>query len=255
MTRVLWQGCIIALLTLVTQIGGLAWLASLGLARSKSTVTLLAIFLALYTALWASARAIASAFGRTAIPCTDQGPKRAVALSPIFCALNRTYVSPELANQLNALAGHMSARFPGTRTYVLDAGFPFFDGFPLMPHLSHDDGQKADLSFWYEGNSPRSPIGYGAFEEPRSGDPQPCKDVTGLTLRWNLTWLQPLMRQATLDETRTAEGLRWLATNLPAGSKVFVEPHLTKRLSINGEKIRFQGCRAARHDDHIHVQL
>jgi murein endopeptidase len=37
--------------------------------------------------------------------------------------------------------------------------------------------------------------------------------------------------------------------------KIFIEPHLQLRLHITSNKIRFHGCRAVRHDDHIHVQL
>ena len=50
-------------------------------------------------------------------------------------------------------------------------------------------------------------------------------------------------------------GLGWLAANLPDIGKDFIEPHLAKRLGATTSKIRFQGCKAARHDDHIHVQL
>ena len=36
---------------------------------------------------------------------------------------------------------------------------------------------------------------------------------------------------------------------------LLLEPHLKTRLKLEKyDKIRFQGCRAARHDDHIHVQ-
>ena len=38
-------------------------------------------------------------------------------------------------------------------------------------------------------------------------------------------------------------------------NKVFIEPHLKKRLKLNHSKIRFQGCKAVRHDDHIHFQI
>jgi hypothetical protein len=38
-------------------------------------------------------------------------------------------------------------------------------------------------------------------------------------------------------------------------SKVFIEPHLKNRLNLNHSKIRFHGCRAVRHDDHIHFQI
>ena len=40
------------------------------------------------------------------------------------------------------------------------------------------------------------------------------------------------------------------------GGKILLEPHLAHRLGVEGRpNIRFQGCRAARHDDHIHVQI
>ncbi len=251
--RVLWHGTLVVLLTVLTLIGGLAWLIALVLTRR--TRTLLLVFLITYTALWAGTRIAAPTMGRVAIPCIDNGPTRAKGLSPLYCAMNRTYVTPELAGLLDALAEHMHGQFPGTRTRVLDAGFPFPAGVPLLPHLSHDDGRKVDLAFWYEGGKWRSPIGYWAFEDPGPDDPDLCSDIDGLTLRWNMTALQPMIRDLALDETRTAEALRWLAANLPATGKVFIEPHLADRLGATGEKIRFQGCRAARHDDHIHVQL
>lgn len=249
--RWLGHGLIIALLTVVTQIGGIAWLVAALLSRRPGT--LLLIFLVAYTALWSGARYLAPTINRIAVPCIDLGPTRARAHSPLYCALNRTYVTPELARHLDALAVHMHDRFPGTRTRVLDASFPFFN-LPLLPHLSHDDGEKADLAFWYEGAATRSPIGYWAFEAPRPDDPQPCADNAG-PLRWNMTALQPLMRDLALDDARTAEALRWLAANLPPGGKIFIEPHLVRRLGVTSDKIRFQGCRAARHDDHIHLQL
>ena len=42
----------------------------------------------------------------------------------------------------------------------------------------------------------------------------------------------------------------------PQIKKIFLEPHLKQRLGLQKEKkIRFHGCRAVRHDDHIHIQL
>jgi len=57
---------------------------------------------------------------------------------------------------------------------VLDANFPFFDGFPILPHLSHNDGNKIDIAFYYGDPSigqylrgkAKSPIGYWGFERP-----------------------------------------------------------------------------------------
>jgi hypothetical protein len=37
--------------------------------------------------------------------------------------------------------------------------------------------------------------------------------------------------------------------------KILLEPHLRDRLGLTSSKIRFQGCNAARHDDHLHLQL
>jgi hypothetical protein len=138
---------------------------------------------------------------------------------------------------------------------VLDANFPFLDGFPLLPHLSHDDGEKADLAFYYAGETgylkgaTRSPIGYFAFEQ----GPTNCSK-TWPTLRWDFEALQPLWHDYGIDEDRNRSVLEVLVEDDRVG-KVFVEPHLVERLGAAHPKIRFQGCRAARHDDHIHFQL
>jgi hypothetical protein len=36
---------------------------------------------------------------------------------------------------------------------------------------------------------------------------------------------------------------------------MIVQPHLKSRLKLKSTKIRFHGCKAVRHDDHIHIQL
>lgn len=48
--------------------------------------------------------------------------------------------------------------------------------------------------------------------------------------------------------------LNWLAAD-PRVGRIFVEPHLRESLGLASEKFGFQGCRAARHDDHVHFQL
>ncbi len=162
---------------------------------------------------------------------------------------------PELMEVLKDYAAKMESTFPGTKTLVLDANFPFVSGFPMFPHLSHDDGRKVDLAYYYErdhGYLPgvtRSPIGYFAFEE----GPTECPD-NAITLRWDLAWLQKLWPDYQLEQTRMRAALQWLSEDDRVG-KVFIEPHLKLGLGVEGEKIRFQGCRAARHDDHIHIQL
>jgi murein endopeptidase len=73
-------------------------------------------------------------------------------------------------------------------------------------------------------------------------------------LRWDLAWAQPLWRPLQVEHARLGAMLRWLADD-PRVGRMFLEPHLEARLGVSSTKIRFQGCRAARHDDHLHVEL
>ncbi|UWQ80060.1 hypothetical protein K3725_03360 [Leisingera sp. S132] len=234
-------------LTLLTQLGGIAWLVALLFRRR------LAAFLILYSGLSLSAIWAAPHFGRVALGCWQEGPLQ--MQSWLYCASNRNFVTPELAKALQETAASVATAYPGTVTQVLDANFPFLDGFPLLPHLSHRDGRKADLAFYYSGASgyvptaTRSPIGYFAFEHGVSDCP-----AAWLSLRWDLQALQPLWQDLRVDADRTRHLLRALAADGRIG-KVFLEPHLQERFAVSSGKLRFQGCRAARHDDHIHVQL
>ncbi len=237
---------LILLLTALTQIGGLAWLAALVFRRR-----LLAFTLA-YAALWGAAYVTAPLFGREPLPCFGT-PLR--SQSVLYCVLNRHYVAPDLRLLAEDLARDMDARFPGTVTLTLDGGFPF-GRLPLLPHLSHRDGRKLDLAFWYEDpggtylpGKTRSPVGYFAFEQ----GPTDCPAASP-TLRWDLEWLQPLFPDRRLDEARTRAALEILIAD-PRVFRMFVEPHLVRRLGLASPKLRFQGCRAARHDDHIHIEL
>lgn len=183
MIRILFNSSIVVLLTLLTQVGGLVWIFALFFKR-KMFAFALAYALTTTSAVW-----VAPYFGRVAISCFDRGPLE--VQSWMYCALNRNYVSPELADVLKDTAQTVNARFPGTKTLLLDANFPFFDGFPLLPHLSHDDGVKADLAFFYRNEegylsgATRSPIGYFAFEDGSSN----CAN-SWPTMRWNLRSLQ-----------------------------------------------------------------
>lgn len=237
----------IIFLTLLTQLGGIAWAIS-RIFKRKLTAFVLA-----YVTLSAAAVFIAPHFGRVPLECYGSSPMQVQNL--LYCALNRNYVTPELKIVTENLAEHMEASYPGTVTLVLDANFPFIDGFSLLPHLSHKDGRKVDIAFWYQKagqylrGQTRSPIGYFAFEN----GPTDCPE-TWLTLRWNFAFLQPFWRSVELDAERTKAALSWLARD-PRVEKVFIEPHLRERLGETNPKIRFQGCRAARHDDHIHFQI
>lgn len=234
-------------LTLLTHLGGFALLVALAFNRR------VLVFVVAYTAISASALFIAPMFGRVPLPCRGDGTLQMQSYA--FCALSRQYVVPELHDVLVTFATEMGQDFEGTKTRVLDANFPFLSGFPLLPHLSHHDGRKVDLAFYYEQDGrylpgvARSPLGYFAFEQGVST----CPEVA-LTLRWDLDWLQPWWPDYRPDPQRMQVALTRLANDARV-AKVFIEPHLQRRFGVQSDKIRFQGCRAARHDDHIHIQL
>jgi hypothetical protein len=257
-------------LTALTQIGGLVLLLGLAISRALSmrrasawlrrTAVMLAM-VASYGAMTAFlVPPLAKARGRVHLPCgTSDGA--VVAATWLTCALNRGYVRPEALALLTVLGDEVGRRFPGSRLTTLEANFPFIDGFPLPPHLSHRDGRKVDLAYFYRsvgGNvavargSP-SWLGYFIYEQPAPDSPQPCAG-RWTPLRWNFDWLQPQPPTWRLDDERTAWMLTWLKDNAQV-SRIFIEPHLAQRLNVAGGKIRFQGCHAARHDDHIHIEL
>ncbi len=266
---------VVILLTLVTQIGGLVlWLAwpLLQWTRARlggrsgpaSLAAALAVFLLLYALVGTFVvPPMAAALGRERLPCFASEERPLQAVSPLFCLTNRNYARPAVFRILFDLSDAMARAAPGTVTAYLDAGFPFLDGFLMLPHLSHRHGSDVDLAFFYLQGDAATPspaggswsIGYWAYVPPRTGDPQPCAART-IDLRWDLDWLQPAFSGLRLDERRTAAMLRWLSDN--AGRygirKVLLEPHLQRRMATDARLVRFQGCRAARHDDHLHVR-
>lgn len=262
---------VVVVLTLLTQIGGLVLVAAtlivlaLRTPRRHRWLATIALFVALYAiASLTLVPAMATASGRVALPC-DLAPDASVsALSFLTCALNRHYATPSVASLLDTMAGDLVRSLPNTRVRYLDAGFPFGWGMPMLPHLSHGDGRKVDLAFFYNrpdgvyvpGMTP-SPIGYWGFEQPRPGDSQPCADARGLTLRWDMAWLQPLWPDLALDEQRNIAMLAWLTGpgREHGVTKILLEPHLVERLGVSDPMIRFQGCAAARHDDHLHIDV
>jgi hypothetical protein len=206
---------------------------------------------------------LAKPFGRVPLPL-----KETSHLQPLniwTCILNRNYVRPELKQTAFEVAKQMNDKFPGTRINYLDANFPFINKFPLIPHLSHNDGKKLDLSFCYRYANTNEPtnecpsfIGYGICEEPRPNEkntPYFC-DEKGF---WQYSFLSKVISQDnkkdfTFDSDKTKELVNLFAKKTTIG-KIFIEPHLKTRLNLTSDKIRFHGCQAVRHDDHIHVQL
>jgi hypothetical protein len=202
-------------------------------------------------------------FGREPLPISSSGNLR--PLTSLTYLLNRHYVKSELKIIVLSVADNMANDDRGSSVQYLDANFPFFDSFPLNPHLSHNDSKKLDLAFYYidkrtgkKTNTCPSPIGYGICEEPGAGETSTSAycEKRGY---WQYSFLQKVVPQRgkeyyLFDESRTRKLLN-LLTAQPGLEKLFIEPHLKERMGLKSNKIRFHGCQAVRHDDHIHVQL
>ncbi|WP_434998159.1 hypothetical protein ACRZ5S_04730 [Vibrio scophthalmi] len=263
--NIILNGVIVVFFAILTQVGALTYLLStlvskLFKIKSFSYKVLLNIALyALFT--FALVPIIAPIFGRVAITNT-------AVLKPwnywVTVGLNRNYVVPELEQVLQKLSKDMMPQSPSVILYYLDAGFPFFDKYPLLPHLSHHDGKKVDLSYLYQDekgnftNLKPSISGYGVFESSNENEYNTakfCKDNgyfqydypkfltlgrTDSKLTFSNLWNKKLMHSILAND---------------AVIKVFIEPHLVKRLGLIDNRIRFHGCGAVRHDDHIHIQI
>ena len=260
----------VVLLTLATQIGGLVLCLVVAaatrvrrrLARSGALVRFAAapaIFIAAYGAASLALMPVAGMAGRVPLPCLFAGDSAYKALTVWTCLLNRHYTTPAARNALESAARRLSTELPGRRVAYLDAGFPLFDWFPMLPHLSHRDGRKVDVALLFvdpvtgrpaPGRTP-SPIGYWGYVQPPRGAVLPCAGRPS-ALRWDLDWLQPLLPALRLDEAGTAAFLKDLSAS-PSVARILVEPHIASRLGIEHPRLRFQGCAAARHDDHIHI--
>jgi hypothetical protein len=261
------------LLTVVTQVGGIVLLISLVFfplidkrlhARWTRVIAKTFSFVTLYlTVVLVAVPFIAPMFGRVPLPVFQNRNLKPANIWP--CLLNRHYVKPQLRHITYQAAEAMSLKYPGATVNYLDANFPFIDKFPLLPHLSHNDGKKLDISFQYNDthtgqitNKVPSFIGYGICEEPKAGEenkPDDC-DQKGY---WQYNMLRNIVSQSskdqfTFDNRRTKDLVTHFAAHIQLG-KIFIEPHLKTRLALTSSKIRFHGCQAVRHDDHIHVQL
>ncbi|PRY93732.1 hypothetical protein BCF33_2616 [Hasllibacter halocynthiae] len=228
------------LLTLLSQVGGLAWLMALPFRRRWLA------FPAAYAVLSFAAWAAAPQFGRVALPCMGETLRPA---APAYCVLNRRYVAPEMRRAAEALATSLAIRFPGTVTETLDGGFPL--PMPMLPHRSHEDGRELDLALWWRdedgyapGLSP-SPIGYLSHAGGAAGCPPALTD---------LRWLQRLLPEREPDFDRLAAALRFLQADGRIG-RVLLDPRLAAAAGAAGGKVGSPGCRAARHDDHLSLRL
>jgi len=247
----------IIVLSLLTQIGGLIWILSL-LVSTKFKTKNRIVFPILYLT-----------FNLIIIPPTaklfrrEQLPVFSDHLKPrnwVYPLLFRNYVDPKLHAVLIKSSNNLSKK--NISLTYLDANFPFINGFPLLPHLSHNDGKKIDLSFMYlnanslaTDNKP-SLSGYGVYamsENNRSSKPCITRGYWQYDFPKYLTF--GIINNLKLDKKNTAEIIKELLDNSEI-EKIFIEPHLKHSLGFNHQnKIRYHGCQAVRHDDHIHLQI
>lgn len=251
------------LLTIFTQVGGVVYLITLivspkiKLFKNSKVKTALLFCMMYLGSTFFIVPYIAPKFGREPVK-HSQNLKAATYLTKI---LNRNYVVPELNIMLKKAATQLKET--GIKISYLDANFPFINGFPLWPHFSHNDGKKIDLSFVYEDekgitNKTKSTTGYGVFEQPFHNEVNQAKICKS---QGNIFY--DLAKYLTLGKKNnhlkfSNKGNQLLLAALvkqPKTSKIFIEPHLKQRLKLSNKKIRFQGCKAARHDDHIHLQI
>lgn len=196
---------------------------------------------------------IAKVFGREQLPVLDDNLKPRNWVYPL---LFRNYVNPDLKKLLLKASNETNL----TITY-LDANFPFVNGFPLLPHLSHNDGKKIDLSFYYldenRNSTTKKPSisGYGAFVSDSNQTSETCLGNGYWQYNYPKYLTFGTINDLEFDKTKTRRLLAVLLSQSRT-EKIFIEPYLKNSLGLNNEeKIRFHGCRAVRHDDHIHFQI
>ena len=235
-------------LTILTQVGGIVFLLSFFVHKLierkfnqsfKRTIAKLLSFLLLYLLfVFVIAPIIAKPLGRVPLPMLETNHVRpANVLTFFFC---RNYVRPALRETVFEVANKMNVNYPGTVINYLDASFPFINKFPLPPHLSHNDGKKLDLSFFYKDsktNVPRndvpSPIGYGICEGPKMNEenmPMYC-DRQGA---WQYNLLTKIIDQSNaIGFAFDAERTKVMVNNFglqTAIARMYIEPHLKSRL-------------------------
>jgi len=250
------------ILTVLTQIGGIIYLVSLTFSHKWKTRLKhknLVVFTGLYlVATLLIVPFIAPFFGRERVHHTS-------LISPtnyLTVLLNRNYVQP----RLNELLKQTETRLEGTniKIHYLDANFPFINQFPLLPHLSHNDGKKIDLSLDYESadgkisNKQKSISGYGVFANPLSKE---HNQITTCLKSGHSQYdyskyltLGSINKNLIFSKKGTKKLIKSLLKNKDLG-KIFIEPHLKNRMNLTSNRIRYHGCQSVRHDDHIHVQL
>jgi len=285
--KILLHSLAILLLTVLTQVGGIVWLLYLIIANRTriffmgkkiaqhpfvgSRIGRVALhflgFFALYAAFtFLVVPPLAKVSGRVPLALNSTEDFSVKPNNRLFCLANRHYVTPKMYETLEDIATDLKTTNPDFQIVYLDANFPFFDGFPLLPHLSHNDGRKLDIAFIYKNLKTNqvtfgksiSNLGYGICELPKKGE----RDQAAACAKqgfWQYSILQKInlhkKRKTRLHEPHTKQLIRKIIRHKNV-KKIFLEPHLKTRLGLKNEsKIRFHGCHAVRHDDHIHIEI
>jgi len=246
----------IVFLTITTQVGGLIWIFSILIAsklKKKKQIVFPLVYLIFNLLI---VPPIASFFGREKLPVfSDSIKSHNIAYSLLF----RNYVSKKLKTVL--INSSQSLVKEDIIITYLDANFPFINGFPLLPHRSHNDGNKIDISFMYktnEGVSTRkkpSLSGYGKYVKDENYTSNNCLKKGYWQYDFSKYLTFGIINDLTFDNSKTKKIITTFLSQKNI-DKIFIEPYLKENLGLtNYSKIRFHGCKAVRHDDHIHLQI
>lgn len=263
-------------LTLLTQIGGIVYLLCLPIfkffkRRIGRPILHILLNISIFCMVYALTTFIivpplAEKYGRVPMPYDEMNPHLR-QLNRWTVILNRHYVVPQLRTVTEGVAQKLATADTSLVVTYLDCNFPFWLGYPLKPHLSHDDGRKIDLSFFYLDAETQKPtaerpswIGYGVCEEPRGGEENRaefCAEKGGWQYSFMKDYIisQSQKRRYPFDEKHTAALMRFFIADSHVNA-VMIEPHLEKRLGfLNNPKVKTPPCNSVRHDDHIHVAI
>lgn len=265
---------IAALFTLITQIGGIllllhwlvvsrfpAWRLWAWRPRLAGTVAFWVIYLVV--TLWLVPPLAKYLYNRVPLPMSASASVPVGAHNILYCLANRHYVKPELKRIAIVAAQQLKKEYPQAVMRYFDAGFPFLR-MPLLPHITHEDGRKLDIGFFYldknKGTIVSSPsfLGYGVCEGPKPGEyDRPAECTAQGSWQYSIVYRYTPQRRSNyqFEEPINKRFLEILADQ-PQIRRMLIEPHLKTRLGLSGyDKIRKHGCFTVRHDDHVHVQI
>lgn len=166
------RALLFVMFTVLTQIGGVAYLIGLAggsaarLLRARPAfchLSVVAVACAAYVVMTVfMVPPLAASMGRVRLPCSAEGNGTVVAATWLTCALNHGYVRADVRDLIDELGAATTQRFPGSKITTLEGNLPFISGFPLAPHLSHRDGKKIDIAFFYRKTADDAVISNGS---------------------------------------------------------------------------------------------